>query len=82
MQKISHIINKIDTDIAPCHKVVAQFNMFCFSKIADDNEGTLYTDGTGNFLISLYNGNQYIFLAYVYNLNTIIVEPMKPRETT
>lgn len=74
--------NELDEDIAPCHDTAAQCEVFCFAALANDNERTLYTDLTGKFPIRSYNGNQYIFLAYVYDLNAIIVRPMKSRETT
>ena len=79
---IENIKNELGTDIAPCHDAAAQCEVFCFGALADANERTLYTDLTCKFPIRSYNGNQYIFLAYVYDLNAIIVRSMKSRETT
>ena len=58
IQNISHIINELDTDIAPCNEVAEQYGMFCFTTLADANERILYTDLTGEFPIFSYNSNQ------------------------
>ncbi len=50
--------------------------MFCFATLANDTLGTMYTDITGAFPIWLFKNMQYIFVAYIYNLNAIIVQPI------
>ena len=70
-----------ETDIAPAHDTTAKCEVFYFSELADSNECTIYTNLTGIFPIRSYKGNQYIFLTYIYDLNDIIVRPMKSRES-
>ena len=45
-------------------------------KIEETNK--IYTDQTGRFQISS-QGNQYIHIAYVYDINAIIATPIKSR---
>ena len=53
--------------------------MFCFAVLADTNEGTIYSDLTGQFPVQSYSGMNYIFVAYIYTINAIILRPMKNR---
>jgi hypothetical protein len=53
--------------------------MFCFAALADANTGTMYTDLTGAFPVRSFKNMQYIFVAYIYDLNTIIICPMASR---
>ena len=71
--------------LAACDKVdhmafqqeaCAMHDMFCFAALADANVGTMYTDLTGAFPVRSYKNMQYIFVAYIYDLNAIIVRPM------
>ena len=41
--------------------------------------GTMYTDITGTFAVQLFKSMQYIFVAYIYDLNAIIVHAMPSR---
>ncbi len=50
--------------------------MFCFAALANATLGMMYTDITGAFPVWSFKNMQYIFVAYIYNLNTIIVQPM------
>jgi hypothetical protein len=50
--------------------------MFCFAALADANTGTMYTNLTGAFPIRSFKNMQYIFVAYVYDLNIIIIRLM------
>jgi hypothetical protein len=50
--------------------------MFCFATLADATSGTMYTDLTGAFPVISFKNMQYICVAYIYDLNTIIVNPM------
>ena len=63
-------------DIFPTHDACAVHDMFCFAALADANTGTMYTDLTGAFPVRSFKNMQYIFVAYVYDLNAIIVRPM------
>ena len=43
-------------------------------------EATPYTDLTSRFPYQSSRGNNYVFVAYNYNGNTVLVEPMPNRE--
>jgi hypothetical protein len=47
--------------------------------IGDRNNNTIYSDLTGRFPVQSYEGMEYIFVAYVYKLNAILLRPMKSR---
>jgi hypothetical protein len=47
--------------------------MFCFAALADIHTGTMYTDGTGVFPVQSFCNMQYVFVAYIYDLNAILV---------
>ena len=51
--------------------------LFCFAALADNIPGVLYSDQTGRFPVRSYAGNQYIFIAYVYDENAILMRPLK-----
>ena len=54
--------------------------IFFFAVIGDANENKIYSDLTGRFPIQSYKGMNYIFVAYVYKLNSILLRSMKYRE--
>jgi len=47
--------------------------MFCFAALADMQTGTIHTDGTGAFPVQSFRNMQYVFVAYIYDLNAILV---------
>jgi hypothetical protein len=51
-------------------------DVFCFAALTNANTGTMYTDLTGSFLVWSFKNMQYIFVAYVYDLNAIILLAM------
>ena len=53
--------------------------MFCFVILADNNDATIYSDLAGRFPVQSYSGMNYIFVAYIYTINAIIIRPMKSR---
>jgi len=57
----------------PQHEICAMQDVFCFAALAKNITGTMYTDITGAFPVRSFKGMQYIFVAYVYDLNAIIV---------
>jgi hypothetical protein len=65
--------------MCPPHKACMVQDMFCFAALADATLGMMYTNITGAFAIWSFKNMQYIFVAYIYNLNAIIVRPMPPR---
>ena len=52
-------------------------NIFCFAALADKQQGTLYTAATGALSVVSLEGNQYYFIAYDYNTNAILAEPLR-----
>ena len=53
--------------------------MFCFAILVEQNENTIYSDLAGRFPVCSYSGMNYISVAYVYNINAILVRPMATR---
>jgi hypothetical protein len=53
--------------------------MFCFAALANAMTSTMYTDLTGAFPVRSFKNMIYIFVAYIYDLNAIIVRPMTSR---
>ena len=53
--------------------------MFFFAILAEQNENTIYSDLAGRFPVCSYSGMNYIFVAYVYKINAILVRPMATR---
>ncbi len=47
--------------------------MFCLAALADLHTGTMYTNGTGVFPVHSFRNMQYVFVAYIYDLNAILV---------
>jgi hypothetical protein len=56
-------------------------DMFCFTALANTITNTMYTDLSVSGAISVrsFKKLQYIFVAYIYVLNAIIVRPMQSR---
>jgi hypothetical protein len=50
--------------------------MFCFAMLADAITGTMYTSITGAFPVRSIKNMQYMFVAYIYDLNAIIIQVM------
>ena len=53
--------------------------MFCYAALADQNENTIYSDLAGRFPVRAFSGSNYIFIAYIYTINAILIRPMKSR---
>ena len=73
---------EVDIDLHPPQEINAVCELYCFSALADTIEGTIYSDLTGKFPVRSYKRNQYIFVAYVYDANAILIRPMPNRKTT
>ena len=58
---------------------IEEDEIYCVVVICDRNENKIYRDLTGRFPIQSYERMQYIFVAYVYKINTILMRPMKSR---
>jgi hypothetical protein len=50
--------------------------MFCFAALADLNTSTMYTNLPGSFPFRSFKSMQYIFFAYIYDLDGILVHAM------
>ena len=61
----------------PAIKPGAPCTLYCNVVLADDNAGTLYSDFTRKFPIRLFGGNKYILVVYVYDIDLILIKPMK-----
>ncbi len=66
----------------PQQEACSKQDMFCFAALANANTGTMYTDLTGSFPVRSFKNMQYMFVAYVYDLNVIIVHAMPTRSDT
>ncbi len=54
-------------------------DVFCFAVLDNANTETMYMDLTGSFPVRSFKKRDYIFVAYVYDLNAIIVRAMPTR---
>ena len=52
-------------------------NLFCFVVLADKQNGTIYTNGTGDFPVRSFTRMPYMLVTYCYDSNAILVEPIK-----
>ena len=68
---------KQNEDTNPPYEAQAVNEIFCFAALADSTQGTIYTDLPGKFPVRSFKGHRYIFLVYVYDINAILVRPMK-----
>jgi hypothetical protein len=46
------------------------------------DQGQLYTDLTGNFLVRSSKGNSYVMVCYIYDFNYVKVIPIKSRSAS
>ena len=56
---------------------VTEDTMSCFAVLADAIGGTIYSNLMGRFPVQSFSGMQYIFVAYIYRINAIILRPMQ-----
>jgi hypothetical protein len=62
--------------LQPNKEICATHDMFCFAALANLNTGTMYTNLPGAFPVHSFKSMQCIFVAYIYNLNAILVHAM------
>ena len=69
-------------DMFPREQVcsVEEDEMFCVAVLGDSNDNTIYSDLAGRFPQQSYSGMEYVFVAYVYKINDILLRSMKSRE--
>jgi hypothetical protein len=63
----------------PLQEICAMQDVFCFAMLANAITGTMYTNITGAFPVCSFKSMQYVFVAYIYDLNAIIVRAMPSR---
>jgi hypothetical protein len=66
--------------LVPTKEICAAHNMICYAALANVHTATMYTDGTGAFLVCSFQNIQYVFVAYIYDLNGILVQAMPSRD--
>ena len=67
-------------DMNPTEEICATRDFVCYTITADRKTGTMFTDQTGNFPVRSYNNMMYIFVAYIYDANAILMIPL-PNKT-
>ena len=66
-------------DMQPKEEMCAVHDMYCFAALADANQGTMYTDLSGQFPVRSYKNSVYLFIAYIYDANAIMIRAMPAR---
>jgi hypothetical protein len=66
---------KVDCMFPP-QEICAMQDMFCFAVLANAIMGTMYTNITSAFPVHSFKSMQYVFVAYIYDLNAIIIRAM------
>jgi hypothetical protein len=74
-QAIIQTRNEVD-HLMPTEEICTAHDMFCFAALANLHTSTMYTDHTGAFPVRSFKNMQYIFVAYIYDLNAILVHAM------
>ncbi len=60
-------------------ELCAMQDVFCFAALTNAITGTMYTNITDAFPVCSFKSMQYIFVAYIYDLNAIIIRAMPLR---
>jgi hypothetical protein len=68
-------------DLSPQQEQNEVNHIFCWAALADRIDGTTYTDLTGRFPTMSMENKQYIFVAYDYTTNAILVRAITDRES-
>ena len=63
----------LENDMCPAQEENATCNLYCFAALANTNENTIYSDLTGKFTVRSHKGHKYIFAAYIYDANAILI---------
>ena len=71
-------------DFFPKSETINQKTHECFAIILDpiSKQDTAYFDLTGKFPYQSARGHQYLFVLYHYDSNSILIEPLKSRQST
>ena len=74
--KIKHVPAPLTKDLFPAHKINDVNHIFCWATLADQIDGTTYTNLTGRFPTMLLKNKQFIFVAYDYTMPSLL-EPLR-----
>ena len=79
-EEILNVQARVD-DMNPSQEAYSmqEDEMFSFAVLAEQNEGTIYCDLTGRFPVQSYMGMHYIFVAYIYSKNALLLRAMLNR---
>ena len=72
------IVDNMDPNEQIC-QATDEDTMFCYAVLADNNKHTIYSNLPGRFPVQSFGGRNYIFVAYIYNMNAILLRCMKSR---
>ena len=72
-----HAVNDLNPPQQMC--TALEDSMYCFTVLGDMTDGTIYTDLCGQFPVQSYRGMKYIFVAYIYKCDSILMRRMKGR---
>ena len=66
-------------DVNPPQQICTAIDheMFCFAALAGVNDDTIDSYLTGKFPVRPFSGMNYIFIAYMYRINAILIKPTK-----
>eukprot|EP00804_Cyclotella_cryptica_P017241 CCRYP_013143-RA/>CCRYP_013143-RA protein AED:0.47 eAED:0.43 QI:0/0/0/1/0/0/2/0/359 len=67
----------LNRNFRPIIDATTDFELFVGMTIAEQNNGTLYTNQTGAFPVISYHSNKYQFVVYEYRSNAILVCALK-----
>jgi hypothetical protein len=59
--------------LQPTKELGSAHDMFCFMAFADLQTRTMHTNHTSAFPVQSFRNMQYVFVAYIYDLNAILV---------
>jgi hypothetical protein len=62
--------------LQPIEELCSTHNMFCFATFTNLHIRPMYTNSIGAFPIRSFCNMQYMFVAYIYDLNAILVRAM------
>jgi hypothetical protein len=67
----------VEADYNPPAEQIENVELFIGATIGKQNDGTIYTDQTGNFPVRSYHGKKCQFIAYDYCSNAIFTGALK-----
>ena len=80
LPQVQMTLNMLRTSRRDLTKSAHDNEMFCFAALADANEGVIYSNQTGRFPVMSHEGMHYLFIAFVYDQNAILIQPLRNPE--